>query len=153
MRYFILALAVGISLTTTAHAAGSMVAVWADTLNNTPTLALEKDAAAGVSWHEVVPLRFRRVSWIYDLFGNSSQTKIVAENGRVYALGSVCKPHDCNDNEAAFLIEPGGGHAAGAILLLKNNKLVMVSYFGNATPLEHEWLRELLIAGRNITIQ
>jgi hypothetical protein len=146
-------LVVGIALTTAAYATGNMVAVWADTMNNTPTIALEKDAAAGASWHEIVPLRFRRVGWIYDLSGNSSQTKIVAESGRVYALGSVCKPHDCNDNQVAFLIEPGGGNAVGVILLLKDNKPVMVSYFGNQTPLEHEWLRELLIVGRNITIQ
>ncbi len=130
-----------------ANAAKNWVSVWADTLNNAPSVALDKDKGAHASWRKIVPEIYQQTSWISELFGNAGETKIVSESGHIYALGSVCKPHDCYNNGVAFLIEPGGGHAAGALLLIRPDNTASEIYFGDATPLEHEWLRERLLAG------
>jgi hypothetical protein len=114
-----------------------------------PSDALAKDAAARAAWHAATPRRYARTPWVYDFHGPSSPTRIMTENGRAFAVGSVCKPHDCGDNILAFVLAPGGAHAAGAILHRDDAGKTAESYFGNPTPLEREWLRAKLREGRN----
>jgi hypothetical protein len=72
----------------------------------------------------------------------------MTENGHAFAVGSVCKPHDCGDNIAAFLVEQDGAHAAGGVLLMDGDRERAETYFGNPAPLEHEWLRAKLWEGK-----
>jgi hypothetical protein len=129
----------------TAGAPTNRSAVWADK-HNIPNDALKQDAAA---WDAVTPRKYARTSWVHDFLGPSSATRIMTENGRAFAVGSVCKPHDCGDNIVAFVLEPGGAHAAGAVLLMDGDRKLAEEYFGNPTPLEHQWLRAKLWEGRN----
>jgi Inhibitor of vertebrate lysozyme (Ivy) len=127
-----------------AQAAGSTIALWTDRISFNPSVVLRKDVTARAAWHKVVPRKYAKVKWVYDLEGTFNPPKLMSENGTVYAVGGACKPHDCGNNNVYYVIEPGGHHAYGAILLIRNN-VPTYEYFGKADPLQHEWLREEIV--------
>jgi hypothetical protein len=123
-------------------------AVWADK-HNTPYDALKQDAAARAAWQAATPRKYARTAWVHDFMGPSSPTQLMTENGQAIAVGSVCKPHDCGNNTVAFVVAPGGAHAAGAILLMDGDRKLSETYFGNSTPQERKWLHATLWKGKN----
>jgi hypothetical protein len=122
----------------------SVIALWTDQLSFSPSVVLKKDFAAEAAWHGIVPRKYAKSSWVYDLDGTFNPPKIMSEGGVSYAVGGDCKPYDCATYNTYYVIEPGGHRAYGAVLIVKNNEPTY-EYFGNADPLQHEWLREEIV--------
>jgi Inhibitor of vertebrate lysozyme (Ivy) len=131
-----------------ADAPTNWAAVWTNRMSAVSD-NLKRDTAARAAWRKIVPPKYARTSWVYDLMGPGSETKIMTENGQQFAVGSVCKPHDCGNNTVAFLLEPTGSRAAGGILLLNGDKKLLETYFGGPTTTEQAWLHAELWAGKS----
>ena len=63
----------------------------------------------------VVPVRFRKVAWIYRLQGTETPVSQVDLGGKSFYYGMVCQPHECGDNEVAYLIAVDGSAAYGLL--------------------------------------
>jgi hypothetical protein len=135
------AIVIAISLPAAGKAAESMLAIWTDATSFNPSVAIKKDASAGAAWRRIVPPKYVKSRWVYMLEGNFSPVKVKSDGGVTFVVGSDCKPYDCGEYNNFFVIEPGGHRAFGAVLLLRNN-VPYYEYFGNAGPMQHEWLRE-----------
>jgi len=114
-------------------------AVWTDT-QTMPVEHLKQDASARAAWHAVVPRKFAKMDWIYDLAGGSAPPRIMTENGQAFAVGAVCERSSCGSNQVGFVIQLGGGHAVGGTLIAPDKGGWVRTYFGNPTPVEKGWL-------------
>jgi len=86
---------------------------WADT-SSSPAEVLARYPRAARVWHAAVPAPYRRARWLYQLDGTHSDVQFVNSAGREYAIGSVCKPHDCG-NGAVFMIALDQRRAVGGV--------------------------------------
>jgi hypothetical protein len=92
------------------------------------------------AWHTILPPFLSSEDWAGDLKGVGSPIKIVSINGRNYYLGSICKPHDCWANYAAFLIATNGRSAVASVFIGSGPKTV----YGAATPHQVMLLNQLM---------
>lgn len=122
----------------------STLALWTDQTTFNPSGALQKDVAAKSAWHKVVPQKYVKSRWVYDLEGQFNTPKVMSEAGITYVVGGDCKPYDCMAYHTYYVIEPGGHRAYGAVLTIRNGGPTC-EYFGNADALQHEWLREQIV--------
>lgn len=76
--------------------------------NNPKALAL---------FQTIVPVKFRGQAWINRLDGTGDEMRTVQLRGQPYLLGWVCKPHDCGNNQLAFLIALDLSHAAAELIM------------------------------------
>ncbi len=71
---------------------------------------------AMAAWRKAVPAAFRRVGWIGDFAGvGLGPVESHRIGGLEFLVGSVCKPHDCADNQVAFAIAADGSAAYGLL--------------------------------------
>lgn len=71
---------------------------------------------AMAAWRKAVPAAFRKVGWIGDFAGVGLGPVESHRIDRVeFLVGSVCKPHDCADNQVAFAIAADGSAAYGLL--------------------------------------
>ena len=75
----------------------------------------KKHPAAYKAYSKVVPRRYRKVTWIYRLQGTAGPVSQADVGGKTFYLGMVCQPHDCGDNEVAYLIAADGSAAYGLL--------------------------------------
>lgn len=89
--------------------------------------------AALAAIQSVVPGELRRVSWIYELDGTAGPLERILVDGEVWTFGKVCQPHDCGENQFAFLVSPDGRRATGLIRSV-NETGGRVRVLGKPTP-------------------
>jgi Inhibitor of vertebrate lysozyme (Ivy) len=76
----------------------------AETPGNYPFNLYKYSPRALVTLQRIIPAKFKSISWIYKLDGTSDEMATVQIQGKPYRIGWVCKPHDCGENQLAFLI-------------------------------------------------
>lgn len=132
----------------TASAQDSMRRAWTDVLSS-PSLVLEGHPAAELAWQRIIPARYRSTAWIFRLHGNTSEVSIVSLDGKAFALGGVCKPHDCYDNSGAFLIALDNSVSYGAVSFIQDGRTLPPEYFGNPGPVARNMLIRRATQGRD----
>lgn len=75
----------------------------------------KKYAKAFAAYQKVVPPMYKKTTWVYSLDGTASPMDAVESGGKKWLIGSVCQPHDCGDNQIAFLIAADGSVAFGLL--------------------------------------
>jgi hypothetical protein len=78
----------------------------------------ETHPAALKAWQAIVPAAQRGDEWLYEMKGTATPIKDRTLGGVAFLGGFVCKPHDCGDNNAVFLIANDGSRAVGLLTLL-----------------------------------
>jgi len=102
---------------------------------------LLKDARFRAAWTRATgPLGRER--WIARLEGPAPALRSAAVDGVAYTVGSVCKPHDCGDNNLVLLYDPARGGVLGLVHLSGRN-----TFLGEPSPtmvgeLERLWRQE-----------
>lgn len=89
-----------------------------------PTALAQTHPAALVAFQKIIPTRFNKVVWIYQLIGASSPMIPLTIQGRQYLSGSVCKPHDCVGNVVAFVIAADGSRAVASLMLENTTQML-----------------------------
>lgn len=74
-----------------------------------------KHARALAGYQKILPPIYKKSSWAYNLDGTASPFTVVQNSGKRCLLGAVCKPHDCGDNQLAFLIAEDGTMAVALV--------------------------------------
>lgn len=99
--------------------------------------------AAFAAYQAVLPKGFEADPWVRALDGVSEPIRIVRRDGRDYALGFSCKPHDCGANALAFLAALDGSRA---VVLIKSDDRTegRPEVYGRSTPAERTLLKEEL---------
>ncbi len=99
------------------------------------------------AYQAVLPKGFESDAWVRALDGVSEPIRIVRREGKDYALGFSCKPHDCGENALAFLAALDGSRAVVAV---KSDDRTggRVEIYGRSTPAERRLLQELLATPR-----
>ena len=102
-----------------------------------------KRPQAFAAFRAILPDAYRADRWAYDLDGTSEPIEITTLDGRPYALGFSCKPHDCTDNSLAFLAALDGSRAVVMVQATERTGRVAEIY-GVSTPRERTALKDLL---------
>lgn len=77
---------------------------------------LEKNnPAALAAWKAIVPAAYKKRDWVRDLAGTAAPLETAQLSGKAFYLGSVCKPHDCYQNNVVVLIAKDGSVAYGLL--------------------------------------
>lgn len=99
--------------------------------------------AAFAAYQAVLPKGYENDPWIRILDGVSEPIRIVRRDGRDYAIGFSCKPHDCGANALAFLAALDGSRA---VVLVKSDDRTegRPEVYGRSTPAERSLLKEEL---------
>jgi hypothetical protein len=102
-----------------------------------PSNLQKTNRAAYVALRKIILPQFRTKDWIYNLEGVETQitTVSVGPGSSWYLYGSVCKPHDCGDNNFAFLVETSGSRAV-ALLVSETEAPGKKIAMGSPTPTE-----------------
>ncbi|MDB5557218.1 MAG: hypothetical protein JWQ36_152 [Enterovirga sp.] len=114
----------------------------ADEIETAHMLASRRPQAFA-AYQAVLPKGFEGDAWIRILDGVSEPIRIVRLEGKDYALGFSCKPHDCGENGLAFLAALDGSRA---VVVLKSEERTegRVEVYGRSTPAERTLLKEYL---------
>lgn len=67
------------------------------------------------AYQKIVPAKFKKTKWIYSFDGTAGPMDVVQSGGKKCLIGSVCQPHDCGDNQVAFLLAADGSSAVGLL--------------------------------------
>jgi hypothetical protein len=102
---------------------------------------------AFAAYQAVLPKGFESDPWVRALDGVSEPIRIVRRDGKDYAIGFSCKPHDCGENALAFLAALDGSRAVVAV---KSDDRTggRMEVYGRTTPAERKLLQELLAIPR-----
>jgi Inhibitor of vertebrate lysozyme (Ivy) len=109
----------------------------------------KRSPAAFAALQKIIPPKFRATDWIYRLDGVSDQVTAVSVGplhqerlgpGPWYIYGSVCKPHDCSENNFSFLAEQYGSRAV-ALLVSQSEAPGETIILGSPTAIELTLLR------------
>jgi len=94
---------------------------------------------------KVVPVNYKKISWIYNLQGTAGPGRSVVLNEKTYFGGFICKPHDCQDNQFAFLGLADGSRSVGIIRTrTAEGQQFKFERLGNPTPEETNALMFIL---------
>jgi hypothetical protein len=105
---------------------------------------LKEVPAAFRAWQTVVRPDLRNEYWIYSLKGVADPMTVTNIAGRSYYSGSVCKPHDCADNNLAFLAAADGSDAAGIVMTWSGCQRLQTVTFGKPNAEQRLRLDELI---------
>lgn len=114
----------------------------AQPIETAQTLAASRPKAFA-AYRAVLPDGYAAAAWISSLDGTSEPLEIVRGDGRDYALGFSCQPHDCGANALAFLAALDGSRA---VVMVKSDALTSgtIQVYGNSAPAERTRLKDLL---------
>ena len=118
------------------------VPVFAQEIETAHMLASRRPQAFA-AYQAVLPKGFESDAWIRILDGVSEPIRITRRDGRDYALGFSCKPHDCGENALAFLAALDGSRA---VVMVKSDERTegRVEVYGRSTPAERTLLKDVL---------
>lgn len=106
--------------------------------------ALNKVSPAALrALQRMLPASLKSVRWIYRLDGVAGPMVSVRLGGKDYLGGFVCQPHDCGDNEFAYVVARDGTRAVG-LVRSTNVRGAGNLVVGSPTPDERALLEELL---------
>lgn len=75
----------------------------------------ETHPSALAALRRTLPSVLQSTDWVYNLRDVEEGVTKLDRNGTQYLLGWVCKPHDCADNQFAFLVAADGSRAVSGI--------------------------------------
>lgn len=96
--------------------------------------------AALRGWRAVLPRDLAKVRWLARFDGVAGPLETVTMKGRAFYYGTICKPHDCGDNIASFLIGKEGGASYGYLV----SRDLGVRWFGAPDAEAQKLLKKLL---------
>ena len=109
-----------------------------------PSNLSKTNVTAYIALRKIIPARFHATDWIYKLEGVQGQVTNVSvgppTGGAWYLYGSVCKPHDCGENNFSFLVEQYGSRAVG-LLVSRSEAPGKTIALGSPTGIELTLLR------------
>jgi hypothetical protein len=95
------------------------------------------------SYLKILPPSSKNINWVGRLRGTGQAIETISLDGKRYLSGFICKPHACDLNHIAFLIEVDGSRA---IALLKSTETKgRVVELGNPSASEVKYLREQMV--------
>ncbi len=86
---------------------------WAD--EGYPFDMKKKYPKAFAAFQKIVPVKFKKEVWVSRLDGTAGPMSATQCGGKTCLTGSVCQPHDCGDNQLAFVIAEDGSTAVGLL--------------------------------------
>lgn len=121
---------------------GSLQAASSQPIETAQTMPASRPQAFA-AYAAVLPDGFASTPWIRQLDGTSEPLQIVKLNGRDYALGFSCQPHDCGANALAFVAALDGSRA---VVMVKSDEQTAgsVQVYGQSSPQERTMLKDLL---------
>jgi hypothetical protein len=106
------------------------------------TLAAARPKAFA-AYRAVLPEAYGSAPWAGALDGVSEPLEVVALEGRDYAIGFSCRPHDCGANALSFLAALDGSRA---VVMVKSDEFTggALEVYGRGTPAERTRLKAVL---------
>lgn len=114
----------------------------AQPIETAQTLAASRPKAFA-AYLSVLPDALAAAPWAGILDGTSEPLRILALEGREFALGFSCLPHDCGANALAFLAALDGSRA---VIMVKSDEFTAgtVQVYGRSTPQDRTLLKDVL---------
>lgn len=109
-----------------------------------PTDMIKKYPKSLHAFQKLIPKRWVKVDWIYQLNGTAIPVQELSLDGKKCFLGRVCRPHFCGGNDVTFLLSADGTTAFARVNseTLTNSKDVLLGQ----PPRD---VLKLLVAGPN----